>query len=178
MTSDEYESAVLQVKQHIIAGDIFQIVISQRFECRTLADPFEIYRTLRVVNPVPYMTYLQARGCILVGSSPEILTRVKSNTVVNRPLAGTVRRGRTPDEDAQLEKMLLSDEKQCAEHIMLVDLGRNDVGKSTRESTLTTLDAWVAVTHLDKMVPYITASLTDAKLGAEGRKDLFDWLSR
>ncbi|KAF5768400.1 putative anthranilate synthase [Helianthus annuus] len=103
MTSDEYKSVVLQAKEHILAGDIFQIVLSQCFERRTFADPFEIYRALRVVNPSPYMTYLQ-------------------NTVVNQPLAGTVRRGRTPDEDTQLEKMLLGDEKQCAEHIMLVDV--------------------------------------------------------
>ncbi|KAJ0725655.1 putative anthranilate synthase [Helianthus annuus] len=157
MTSDEYKSAVLQAKEHILAGDIFQIVLSQRFERRTFADPFEIYRALRVVNPSPYMTYLQARGCILVGSSPEILTRVKSNTVVNRPLAGTVRRGRTPDEDEQLEKMLLSDEKQCAEHTMLVDLGRNDVGKVTKPGSvnvekLMTVERYSHVMHISSTV--------------------------
>ncbi|MFS7981840.1 putative anthranilate synthase [Helianthus anomalus] len=83
MTSDEYKSTVLQAKEHIIAGDIFQILLSQRFERRTFADPFEIYRALRVVNPSPYMTYLQARVCILVGSRPEILTRVKSVIVLS-----------------------------------------------------------------------------------------------
>ncbi|XVF68951.1 hypothetical protein PTKIN_Ptkin11bG0042200 [Pterospermum kingtungense] len=129
MTSDAYKEAVLQAKEHILAGDIFQIVLSQRFERRTFADPFEIYRALRIVNPSPYMTYLQARGCILVASSPEILTRVKKGKITNRPLAGTIRRGKTPKEDLMLEKELLADEKQCAEHIMLVDLGRNDVGK-------------------------------------------------
>ncbi|XVF05357.1 hypothetical protein REPUB_Repub05bG0165100 [Reevesia pubescens] len=129
MPSDEYKEAVLRAKEHILAGDIFQIVLSQRFERRTFADPFEIYRALRIVNPSPYMTYLQARGCILVASSPEILTRVKKGKITNRPLAGTIRRGKTPKEDLMLEKELLADEKQCAEHIMLVDLGRNDVGK-------------------------------------------------
>nr|GMC95952.1 anthranilate synthase alpha subunit 1, chloroplastic-like [Ipomoea batatas] len=129
MSSGEYKNAVLQAKKHILVGDIFQIVLSQRFERRTLADPFEVYRALRVVNPSPYTAYLQARGCILVASSPEILTRVKKKIVVNRPLAGTTRRGKTPDEDLMLESQLLKDEKECAEHIMLVDLARNDVGK-------------------------------------------------
>ncbi|WOL14360.1 anthranilate synthase alpha subunit 1, chloroplastic [Canna indica] len=129
MTSEEYKNAVLQAKEHIAAGDIFQIVLSQRFERRTFADPFEVYRALRVVNPSPYMSYIQARGCILVASSPEILTRVNKGTIVNRPLAGTCRRGRTEEEDKLFEQELLNDEKQCAEHIMLVDLGRNDVGR-------------------------------------------------
>ncbi|KAI3778006.1 hypothetical protein L2E82_06954 [Cichorium intybus] len=157
MTSDEYKAAVLQAKEHILAGDIFQIVLSQRFERRTFADPFEIYRALRVVNPSPYMTYLQARGCILVGSSPEILTRVKNKVVVNRPLAGTVRRGKTPDEDEKLEKHLLNDEKQCAEHIMLVDLGRNDVGKVAKSGSvnvekLMTVERYSHVMHISSTV--------------------------
>lgn len=129
MTSEQYKKAVLKAQEHILAGDIFQIVLSQRFERRTFADPFEVYRALRVVNPSPYMIYLQARGCILVASSPEILTRVKQGKVTNRPLAGTRKRGKTQVEDEVLEKELLNDEKECAEHIMLVDLGRNDVGK-------------------------------------------------
>ncbi|XP_023550822.1 anthranilate synthase alpha subunit 1, chloroplastic-like isoform X2 [Cucurbita pepo subsp. pepo] len=144
MTSDSYKEAVLQAKEHILAGDIFQIVLSQRFEYRTFANPFEIYRALRIVNPSPYMAYLQARGCTLVGSSPEILTRVKKNKIVNRPLAGTVRRGRTEKEDEMLEKQLLNDAKQCAEHIMLVDLARNDVGKVTGE-LLDHLSSWDAL---------------------------------
>ncbi|KAL5559511.1 hypothetical protein UlMin_035722 [Ulmus minor] len=121
MTSEEYKKMVLEAKEHILAGDIFQIVLSQHFERRTFANPFEIYHALRVVNPSPYMTYLK------VASSPEILTRV--NKVVNRPLVGTARRGKTSKEDENLELQLLSNEKQCAEHIMLVDLGQNDVGK-------------------------------------------------
>ncbi|XP_010256591.1 PREDICTED: anthranilate synthase alpha subunit 2, chloroplastic isoform X2 [Nelumbo nucifera] len=144
MTSEAYKKAVVQAKEHILSGDIFQIVLSQRFERRTFADPFEIYRALRVVNPSPYMAYLQARGCILVASSPEILTRVKQRKITNRPLAGTVRRGRTNKEDEILEEQLLNDEKQCAEHIMLVDLGRNDVGKVTGE-LLDDLTCWDAL---------------------------------
>ncbi|KAK0604990.1 hypothetical protein LWI29_021638 [Acer saccharum] len=157
MTSEAYQDAVLQAKEHILAGDIFQIVLSQRFERRTFADPFEIYRALRVVNPSPYMTYLQARGCILVASSPEILTRVKKTKITNRPLAGTVRRGKTPKEDLMFEKELLNDEKQCAEHIMLVDLGRNDVGKvskpgSVKVEKLMNIERYSHVMHISSTV--------------------------
>ncbi|GLT81699.1 hypothetical protein SLE2022_001350 [Rubroshorea leprosula] len=157
MTNEEYKEAVLQAKEHILAGDIFQIVLSQRFERRTFADPFEIYRALRIVNPSPYMTYLQARGCILVASSPEILTRVKKRKITNRPLAGTIRRGKTPKEDLMLEKELLADEKQCAEHIMLVDLGRNDVGKvskpgSVKVERLMNIERYSHVMHISSTV--------------------------
>ncbi|EYU45742.1 hypothetical protein ABFS82_O000500 [Erythranthe guttata] len=157
MTSEEYQKAVTQAKEHILAGDIFQIVLSQRFERRTFADPFEVYRALRIVNPSPYMTYLQARGCILVGSSPEILTRVKKGKITNRPLAGTVRRGKTPKEDYMLENQLLHDEKQCAEHIMLVDLGRNDVGKvskpgSVKVEKLMNIERYSHVMHISSTV--------------------------
>ncbi|WJX21599.1 anthranilate synthase 2 [Trifolium repens] len=157
MTNEEYKNAVLQAKEHILAGDIFQIVLSQRFERRTFADPFEVYRALRIVNPSPYMTYLQARGSILVASSPEILTRVKKRKITNRPLAGTVRRGKTPKEDIMLEKDLLSDEKQCAEHRMLVDLGRNDVGKvskpgSVQVEKLMNIERYSHVMHISSTV--------------------------
>ncbi|XP_027922297.1 anthranilate synthase alpha subunit 1, chloroplastic-like isoform X3 [Vigna unguiculata] len=185
MTKEAYKEAVLQAKEHIKAGDIFQIVLSQRFERRTFADPFEIYRALRVVNPSPYMGYLQvyfsvtsenasftvqlisssddnlfakqARGCILVASSPEILTRIKKNKIVNRPLAGTARRGKTPEEDARLESLLLKDEKQCAEHVMLVDLGRNDVGKvaksgSVKVEQLMNIERYSHVMHISSTV--------------------------
>ncbi|KAI3461644.1 hypothetical protein Pfo_018307 [Paulownia fortunei] len=157
MSSEEYQKAVIQAKEHILAGDIFQIVLSQRFERRTFADPFEVYRALRIVNPSPYMTYLQARGCILVASSPEILTRVKKSKITNRPLAGTVRRGKTPKEDYMLENQLLHDEKQCAEHIMLVDLGRNDVGKvsksgSVKVEKLMNIERYSHVMHISSTV--------------------------
>lgn len=157
MTSEEYKSAVVQAKEHILSGDIFQIVLSQRFERRTFADPFEVYRALRVVNPSPHMAYLQARGCILVSSSPEILTCVKKRKIVNRPLAGTTRRGRTPKEDEISEMQLLNDEKQCAEHIMLVDLGRNDVGKvsksgSVKVEKLMNVERYSHVMHISSTV--------------------------
>ncbi|KAG2486450.1 hypothetical protein HYH03_014897 [Edaphochlamys debaryana] len=130
MTKQEFLDAVLATKEHIQAGDIFQLVLSQRFERRTFASPFEIYRALRVVNPSPYMVYMQARGCHIVSSSPEILCRVDNDRVVtNRPLAGTRARGKDVAADKALEADLLADGKEIAEHVMLVDLGRNDVGK-------------------------------------------------
>ena len=125
----DFERAVERTKEYIAAGDAFQIVISQRFERHTPADPFEIYRALRIVNPSPYMIYLQAHGAILVASSPEILCRVQKGVVTSRPLAGTRKRGKTPEEDLSLERELLADEKERAEHVMLVDLGRNDLGR-------------------------------------------------
>lgn len=157
MTREDYQKAVIKAKEHILAGDIFQIVLSQRFERRTFADPFEVYRALRIVNPSPYMTYLQARGCILVASSPEILTRVKKGVITNRPLAGTIRRGKTQKEDYMLQNQLLHDEKQCAEHIMLVDLGRNDVGKvskpgSVKVEKLMNIERYSHVMHISSTV--------------------------
>ncbi len=124
-----YQRAVEQVKEYVKAGDAFQVVPSQRFELKTQADPFDIYRALRVVNPSPYMFYLQIEGGMLVGSSPEILCRLQGDVVTSRPLAGTRRRGRDAAEDAALEAELLADPKDRAEHIMLVDLHRNDVGR-------------------------------------------------
>ena len=133
----DFLDAVLKTKEHIKAGDVFQLVLSQRFERRTFASPFEIYRALRVVNPSPYMVYMQSRGCIIVSSSPEILARVDNDRMVtNRPLAGTRRRGKNQQEDSELEAELLADEKERAEHVMLVDLGRNDVGKVSVSGTV------------------------------------------
>ncbi|MEM9166533.1 MAG: chorismate-binding protein [Planctomycetota bacterium] len=129
-----FETAVERAVEYTKAGDIFQVVLGQRFERESPADPFDVYRALRAVNPSPYMGYMQTLGCILVAASPEILCRVHTSdvgvrTVTNRPLAGTRKRGSTPDEDAALERDLLSDPKETAEHAMLVDLARNDVGR-------------------------------------------------
>lgn len=147
-TESAFMEAIGAIKEHILSGDVFQLVLSQRFERSTFADPFEIYRALRVVNPSPYMAYLQTRGSILVSSSPEILCRVEESTkqdevskthkriVTNRPLAGTRRRGATQEEDLALEEDLLQDEKELAEHVMLVDLGRNDVGRVAQAGTV------------------------------------------
>lgn len=131
-----YQEAVLKAKEYIAAGDIFQVVPSQRFRVETKADPFDIYRALRVINPSPYMFYLQIDGGVLVASSPEILCRVKDGEVVNRPLAGTRKRGKTEEEDNALETELREDPKDVAEHVMLVDLGRNDVGRVAQPGTI------------------------------------------
>jgi anthranilate synthase component 1 len=127
-TRDDFETAVERCRKYIAEGDIFQVVLSQRLERRTLVDPFEIYRALRVVNPSPYMIYLQAEGVILAASSPEILCRCRGREVINRPLAGTRKRSADPGEDLELEADLKTDAKEKAEHVMLVDLGRNDLG--------------------------------------------------
>jgi anthranilate synthase component 1 len=126
---EDFEKAVERCKEYIYAGDIFQVVLSQRLGVKTSADSFNIYRALRVVNPSPFMFHLKTPACTLVGSSPEIMCRVENGVITNRPLAGTRRRGKTETEDLALEKELLADPKERAEHIMLVDLGRNDVGK-------------------------------------------------
>jgi anthranilate synthase component 1 len=131
-----FEAAVEKCKEYIKAGDIFQVVLSQRLETETRARPFDIYRTLRVVNPSPFMVYVKAGPLCLVGSSPEIMARVEAEKVTIRPLAGTRRRGRTEEEDDQLAADLLADPKERAEHIMLVDLGRNDVGRVARYGTV------------------------------------------
>ncbi|MGP0067176.1 MAG: anthranilate synthase component I [Isosphaeraceae bacterium] len=128
-TRSQYESVVRHCQEYIKAGDIFQVVPSQRFEVETRARPFDIYRVLRVVNPSPFLFYLPFGDFALIGSSPEILVRVEDGLVTIRPLAGTRRRGRTEAEDRDLAEELLADPKERAEHIMLVDLGRNDVGR-------------------------------------------------
>ncbi len=163
MTRNQFEAAVNKAREYILAGDIFQVVLSQRFERQTTADPFEIYRALRVVNPSPYMIYLQARGAILVASSPEILCRVHERTVVNRPLAGTRRRGATEEEDQALERELLADEKERAEHIMLVDLGRNDVGKVAIKGSVS-IDRMMEIerySHVMHISSTVTGTLAD-----------------
>src|SRR5262245_7392267 len=131
-----FEAAVDKCKEYIKAGDIFQVVLSQRLETETTAKPFDIYRTLRVVNPSPFMFYLKAGPLALVCSSPEIMVRVEGVQFTLRPLAGTRPRGKTEEEDEKLAAELLADPKERAEHIMLVDLGRNDVGRVARYATV------------------------------------------
>ena len=128
-TREAFCEAVTDCVEYIRAGDIFQVVPSQRLSVKTDVDPFEIYRSLRVVNPSPFMFYVRTPDCVLVGCSPEIMCRVADQTVTVRPLAGTRKRGATEKEDKALEQELLADPKERAEHVMLVDLGRNDVGR-------------------------------------------------
>lgn len=128
-TKEEFEDAVLQCKDYISAGDCIQVVLSQRFSTPVSADPFDVYRALRSLNPSPYMYYLDYGELKLIGSSPEILVTEERGKVTVRPIAGTRHRGPTEEEDKRLEQELLADEKERAEHIMLVDLGRNDIGR-------------------------------------------------
>src|SRR6185437_14561872 len=135
-TKSRYMAAIRRAKEYIRAGDIFQVVPSQRFSARTLADPFEIYRALRVVNPSPYLYFLRLGELAVVGSSPEMLVKVQGRDAFYRPIAGTLPRGRDEREDKFLEKRLLADPKERAEHIMLVDLGRNDLGRVCEYGTV------------------------------------------
>jgi anthranilate synthase component 1 len=128
-TKTQYLAAVRKAKSYIRAGDIFQVVPSQRFSTDTNTDPFEIYRALRVVNPSPYLYFLRLDDVSVAGSSPEMLIKVQGRDAFYRPIAGTLPRGRTETEDRALEARLLADPKERAEHIMLVDLGRNDLGR-------------------------------------------------
>jgi anthranilate synthase component 1 len=128
-TESKFKDAVLKIKDYIHAGDAIQVVLSQRLKFQIQQDPFHIYRALRKINPSPYMYYLKLDDLCIVGSSPEVLVRMEGEKIELRPIAGTRWRGKTEDEDLELEKDLLSDEKELAEHIMLVDLGRNDLGR-------------------------------------------------
>ena len=136
LTKEEFMENVRKAKEYIRAGDIFQVVLSQRFEAENPPDPFDVYRVLRATNPSPYLYYLQCPSYQIVGASPEMLVNVTKGVVTTRPIAGTSPRGVTPELDAQNEKALLSDPKERAEHTMLVDLGRNDVGKVSKFGTV------------------------------------------
>ena len=168
----EFEDAVRHCVEYIRAGDIFQVVISQRFCVPLAVDPFEVYRTLRVVNPSPFMFFLRTPQCTLVGSSPEIMVRVVDGKVTVRPLAGTRRRGRNEEEDRKLADELLADPKERAEHVMLVDLGRNDVGRVARYGSVEVSDVMVIerYSHVMHITSNVTGQLTDGR-------DAFDALA-
>lgn len=157
----KFEEAVERCKEYIRAGDAFQVVLSQRLHTQTRAGAFDIYRSLRVINPSPFMFHLRAGGHSLVGSSPEIMVRVEEDRVTLRPLAGTIRRGRTEEEDEHLAAALLADPKERAEHIMLVDLGRNDVGRVSRYGSvqLTDLMAIERYSHVMHLCSNVTGRL-------------------
>jgi anthranilate synthase component I len=149
----EYLAVVRKAKAYIRAGDIFQVVLSQRFSAKTHADPFEVYRELRALNPSPYLFFLQLNDVCVVGSSPEMLVKVQGRDVFYRPIAGTLPRGKDEAEDLRLEKEMLASEKERAEHIMLVDLGRNDLGRvcdygTVKVEQLLTVERFSHVMHL------------------------------
>jgi len=153
VSRDHFELSVNRCKEYIRAGDIFQVVLSQRLTSTTRAKPFDVYRALRVINPSPFMFFVQSPEVTLVGASPEILCRIEGRTVSTRPLAGTRPRGKTETEDRGLEADLLADPKERAEHIMLVDLGRNDLGRvcepgSVKIDDLMSIERYSHVMHI------------------------------
>lgn len=156
-TREQFEAQVKTAKEHIAAGDIYQVVLSQRFQAEVGADPFTVYRALRHVNPSPYMYFIRMGGVSVVGSSPEMLVRVEGSRVETHPIAGTRRRGKTDEEDMRLAEELKRNEKERAEHVMLVDLGRNDVGRvcdygSVRVPQFMGLERFSHVMHLTSVV--------------------------
>jgi anthranilate synthase component 1 len=157
MTREQFEAAVRAGKEHIAAGDVYQVVLSQRFEADVEADPFTVYRALRHVNPSPYMFFVRMGARSLVGASPEMLVRVEGSRVETHPIAGTRPRGRDEAEDVRLADELKASEKERAEHVMLVDLGRNDVGRVSEYGTVRVpqfmgLDRYSHVMHLVSVV--------------------------
>jgi anthranilate synthase component I len=157
MGSDSYRRAVEVAREHILAGDIFQVVLAQRFDLDLDAEPFDVYRVLRQVNPSPYMYFVRQPEVTLVGSSPEPMVQLLDGTVVSRPIAGTRRRGRTDEEDRRMGAELREHPKEIAEHVMLVDLARNDVGRvvefgTERVDEMMTLERYSHVMHLTSQV--------------------------
>jgi anthranilate synthase component 1 len=164
-TRENFEAAVRAGQEYIKAGDIFQFVPSQRLRVPSDADPLDVYRALRVINPSPFMFFLKSPSCILIGSSPEILCRVEDGVVSSRPLAGTRKRGATDEEDKALEKELLADPKERAEHIMLVDLHRNDVGRVSKIGSVVVSDIMTVerYSHVMHITTHVTGQLADDK---------------
>ena len=167
MTSAQYQAIVRKAKEYIVAGDIIQAVLSQRFSARSEVPPFQLYRALRLLNPSPYLYFIKIGDQALVGSSPEIMVRLTSNRVELRPIAGTRARGATEQQDRQLADDLLSDDKEKAEHIMLVDLGRNDIGRvaetgSVQVRDYMTIERYSHVMHIVSHVEAILRQGCDA----------------
>lgn len=163
VAKEDFKKAVMKVKEYVKAGDIIQTVLSQNFERRVDINPINAYRALRVINPSPYMFYFHTGKCTLVGSSPEVLVRLEEDRIELRPIAGTRRRGRDDDEDRRLEAELKADPKELSEHIMLVDLGRNDVGRvaETGSVSVTELMSIERYSHVMHIVSNVTGTLAE-----------------
>ncbi len=160
---EEFMRAVERAKEYIYAGEIFQVVLSQRFEVPFRGDPFAVYLALKKINPSPYMYCIELEDKAIVGSSPEILVRVEGRKVVTRPIAGTRPRGRDVVEDEALAREMLNDEKERAEHVMLVDLGRNDIGKVSRFGSVA-VDEFMSIerySHVQHMVSNVVGELRE-----------------
>jgi anthranilate synthase component 1 len=164
-TREQFEAQVRAAKEYIAAGDIYQVVLSQRFEADVAVDPFTVYRALRHVNPSPYMYFIRMGGVSVVGSSPEMLVRVEGTRVETHPIAGTRPRGRTSEDDVRLGEELKRNEKERAEHVMLVDLGRNDVGRVAERGSVH-VDSFMHVerySHVMHIVSNVTGRLDPSK---------------
>jgi anthranilate synthase component I len=172
MSKEQFEQAVVKAKEYIAAGDIFQVVLSQRFEVALSAHPFEVYRALRVVNPSPYMFFLKMEEQYVLGASPEMLVRATGRRLEYRPIAGTRKRGSTETEDLLLGEEMRADEKEVAEHVMLVDLGRNDLGRVADFGSVEVTDLMIIerYSHVMHLVSAIKARL-------RAGKDRFDALA-
>ena len=160
-----YLDAVKKIKTYIHEGDVMQVVLSQRLSRPFTTPPIHLYRALRSLNPSPYMYYMDLKDFHIVSSSPEILARVENGQIVNRPLAGTRRRGETEEEDRLLEKELLDDPKEIAEHLMLIDLGRNDVGRVAKTGSVTVTEQFVIerYSHVMHISSNVTGELSEGK---------------
>ena len=165
MTKDAFFAMVERAKEYILAGDVFQVVLSQRFKLPFTLPPFSFYRSLRRVNPSPFLFYLDFGGFQVAGSSPEILVRLRDGTVTIRPIAGTRKRGETMAEDLALEQDLLADPKERAEHLMLLDLGRNDVGRVAKIGTVNVTDSYTIerYSHVMHIVSNVEGEIQDGK---------------
>jgi len=169
VSRQDFEASVEKAKEYVRSGDIIQMVLSQRFSGEMSADPLDIYRVLRTLNPSPYMFFLRLDDTVIVGASPEVMVRKEGNHVELRPIAGTRPRGVTPEEDAELAEELLADPKERAEHVMLVDLGRNDLGRVCTTGTVNVSELMVIerYSHVMHIVSNVQGEL-------EGNRDAFD----
>ena len=175
ISKEEYEDLVRRTKEYIFSGDIFQGVVSRQIGCAYQGDPFLIYSALRRINPGPYMYYIDYGERQIIGSSPEMLVRVEKNRVTTVPIAGTRARGATPEEDVKLEHELLSDEKECAEHLMLVDLARNDIGRVSEYGTVN-VDEFMKIekfSHVQHIVSTVSGILKEGYTPADAFTSCF-----
>jgi anthranilate synthase component 1 len=172
---DDFINAVKKSKEYILSGDIFQVVLSQRMSVPFTARPLDVYRALRVLNPSPYMFFIDLGDTQVVGSSPEVLVRVQQRKITLRPIAGTRHRGATPEEDRQLEAELLADPKERAEHLMLIDLGRNDVGRVAKTGSVKVTDQMVIerYSHVMHIVSQVDGQLADGLTAVDAIRSAF-----
>jgi anthranilate synthase component 1 len=165
MTPEDFKTMVKKAKDYIVAGDVIQVVLSQRFQIDNSRDPIDLYRALRYINPSPYLFFLKFEDLIFIGSSPEVMVRLDEGVAELRPIAGTKKRGKNEQEDRRLSDELLQDPKERAEHVMLVDLGRNDLGRIARIGSVQVSEFMVVerYSHVMHLVSHVRSQLSDGK---------------